>query len=132
VKGTTFLALRTEYLIRHRPHIKQGIQQFFYCCLCIRCRRNVFTKSLPSNDRGNIQAYRQQGYLISLFLFFLNKESKIIQFNFLCIYVLSSTANNNNSIQFIFIYLRANLTAQRPITKLARVSSKKQQQYIYK
>jgi hypothetical protein len=41
--------------------------------------------------------------------------------------------NNNNSIQFnsILIYLRANLTAQRPITKLARVRSKKQQ-YIYK
>jgi hypothetical protein len=36
-------------------------------------------------------------------------------------------------IQFnsILIYLRANLTAQRPITKLSRVRSKKQQQYIY-
>jgi hypothetical protein len=31
--------------------------------------------------------------------------------------------NNNNSIQFnsILVYLRANLTALRPITKLARV-----------
>jgi hypothetical protein len=37
---------------------------------------------------------------------------------------LCSTGNhNNNSIQFnsILVYLRANLTAQKPITKLARV-----------
>jgi hypothetical protein len=42
--------------------------------------------------------------------------------------------DDNNSIKFnsILIYLRANLTAQRPITKLAWVRSKKQQQYIYK
>jgi hypothetical protein len=46
----------------------------------------------------------------------------------------SSSSGNSSTIQFnsIHIYLRANLTAQRPITKLARVRSKKQQQYIYK
>jgi hypothetical protein len=39
-------------LIRHRPHGKWRIQQFFYCCVYIRYRGNVFTESLPSNDRG--------------------------------------------------------------------------------
>jgi hypothetical protein len=36
--------------------------------------------------------------------------------------------NNNNNNNSIRIYLRANLTAQRPITKLTRVRKKKQQQ----
>jgi hypothetical protein len=35
---------------------------------------------------------------------------------------ITTTNNNNNSI---LIYLRANLTAQKPITKLARERSKK-------
>jgi hypothetical protein len=39
-------------LIRHRPHWKQCVQQFFYCCVCIRYRGNVYTKPLPSKDRG--------------------------------------------------------------------------------
>jgi hypothetical protein len=36
---------------------------------------------------------------------------------------MSMFNNNNNSFQFnsIRVYLRANLTAQKPITKLARV-----------
>jgi hypothetical protein len=34
-------------------------------------------------------------------------------------------SNNNNSIQFSSIYLHADLTAQRPITKRARVEMKK-------
>jgi hypothetical protein len=38
-------------LIRHGPHRKRRIQTFFYCCMCICCRDNVFTKSLPSRDR---------------------------------------------------------------------------------
>jgi hypothetical protein len=38
-------------LIRHGPHRKQLVQQFFYCCMCIRCRGNVFTEPLPSSDR---------------------------------------------------------------------------------
>jgi hypothetical protein len=33
--------------------------------------------------------------------------------------------HNNNLVQFNSIYLRANLTAQRPITKRARVEKKK-------
>jgi hypothetical protein len=42
-------------LIRHGAHRKLGVQQFFYFCVCIRCRRNVFTEPLPSNDRGIYQ-----------------------------------------------------------------------------
>jgi hypothetical protein len=69
-------------LIRHGPHWKRRVQQFFYCCLCIRYRDNVsteplrnndgaiFTLPLPSNDRGDTQTHRQQRYPISLLLFF--------------------------------------------------------------
>jgi hypothetical protein len=39
-------------LIRHGTHRKRRIQQFFYCCVCIRYRSNVSTEPLPSNDRG--------------------------------------------------------------------------------
>jgi hypothetical protein len=51
-------------LIRHRPHWKRLIQQFFYCSVCISYSGNVstdpspsnyrgfFTESLPSNDKG--------------------------------------------------------------------------------
>jgi hypothetical protein len=34
-------------LIRHGPHRKRRIQQFFYCCVCIRYHGNVFTEPLP-------------------------------------------------------------------------------------
>jgi hypothetical protein len=37
-------------IIRHGPHRKRRVQQF--CCfMCIRCRCNIFTEPLPSNDR---------------------------------------------------------------------------------
>jgi hypothetical protein len=39
-------------LIWHGPHWKRRVQQFFYCCMCIRYRGNVSTEPLPSNDRG--------------------------------------------------------------------------------
>jgi hypothetical protein len=39
-------------LIRHGPHWKRRVQQFFSCCVCIRYRGNVSTEPLPSNDRG--------------------------------------------------------------------------------
>jgi hypothetical protein len=39
-------------LIRHGPHWKRRVQQFFYCCVCIRYRGNVSTEPLPSNDKG--------------------------------------------------------------------------------
>jgi hypothetical protein len=39
-------------LIRHGPHWKLRVQQFFYCCVCIRYRGNVSTEPLPSNYRG--------------------------------------------------------------------------------
>jgi hypothetical protein len=32
---------------------------FFYCCVCIRCRGNVFTEQLPSNDKGNTYCHIQ-------------------------------------------------------------------------
>jgi hypothetical protein len=56
-------------LIRHGPHRKRRVQQFFYCCVCIRGRDEVFIEGLPSNEccltviAGGIhtQAHRQQG-----------------------------------------------------------------------
>jgi hypothetical protein len=37
-------------LIRHGPHWKRLVQQF-YRCVCVRCRGNNFTEALPSNDK---------------------------------------------------------------------------------
>jgi hypothetical protein len=49
-------------MIRHGPRRKRRVQQFFYCCVCISCRGNVFTEPLPSNDRGiHIQTHRLMG-----------------------------------------------------------------------
>jgi hypothetical protein len=39
-------------VIRHEPYRKWRIQQFFYCCVCIRCSGNVFTGPLRGNNRG--------------------------------------------------------------------------------
>jgi hypothetical protein len=39
-------------LIRYDPHWKRRVQQFFYCCVCIRYRGNVSAEPLPSNIRG--------------------------------------------------------------------------------
>jgi 5-methylthioribose kinase len=36
-----------------RKHRKRRVQEFFYCCLCILCRGNVFTEPLTSNDEGD-------------------------------------------------------------------------------
>jgi hypothetical protein len=58
---TTFLMLKQEVLgrssrllslIRDGPHWKRRVQQFFYCCLCIRYRGSVSTEPLPSNYKG--------------------------------------------------------------------------------
>jgi hypothetical protein len=47
-------------LIRHGPHRKWRVLQF-YCCICIRCGGNVFTEPLRSNDRGiHIQTHRMR------------------------------------------------------------------------
>jgi hypothetical protein len=46
-----FLSLHIQCFIRHRPHKKHRVQQLFYCCVCIRCRGNVFIEPLPSNGR---------------------------------------------------------------------------------
>jgi hypothetical protein len=49
-------------LIRLGPRRKRRIQQFFYCFLCIRCRGNVFTEPLPSNDVGiHVQTHKLMG-----------------------------------------------------------------------
>jgi hypothetical protein len=39
-------------LIRHELHRKRRAQQFFYYCVYIRCRGNVYTEQLPRNNRG--------------------------------------------------------------------------------
>jgi hypothetical protein len=46
-----FFVLHTEHLIRHGPQRKHRVQQFFYCCMCILYRGNLFTEPLPSNDK---------------------------------------------------------------------------------
>jgi hypothetical protein len=38
-------------LIRHGPRWKRRVQQFFYRCMCIRYRGNVYAEPLPSNGR---------------------------------------------------------------------------------
>jgi hypothetical protein len=77
------------------------VQQFFYCCVCIRYSCKVSTEPLPSNDKGFLQnrslatirgflpsrclatiggytdTHRQQRDLISLLLFFQNKGSRL-------------------------------------------------------
>jgi hypothetical protein len=45
-----------EELIAYFPLIQHG-QQFFYCCVCIRCRGNDFTEPFPSNGTG-IHTYK--------------------------------------------------------------------------
>jgi hypothetical protein len=55
-----------EELIAYFPSIRQGshrkwrVQHFFYCWACIRCRSNIVTEPLPSNDKGiHIQTHGQ-------------------------------------------------------------------------
>jgi hypothetical protein len=55
---STLFSLHIEYLIRHGQHRKHRVQQFIYCCVCIRCRGKVFTEPLPSNNRGLTQTAR--------------------------------------------------------------------------
>jgi hypothetical protein len=63
-------------LLRHGLYRNCSVQLFFYSLVCIRCRGNVFTGSLPSNDWGYTDG--QQGDLINLLLFFQNKEYGLI------------------------------------------------------
>jgi hypothetical protein len=43
------------YLAAIRGHTDRStvtrVQQFFYCCVCIHCRGNIFAEPLPSNER---------------------------------------------------------------------------------
>jgi hypothetical protein len=45
-------------LISLAPRRKRGVQQLFYCCVCIYCHGNVFTKPLPSKDKGYTHRHR--------------------------------------------------------------------------
>jgi hypothetical protein len=72
-------------LIRHEAHRKRLVQQFLYCCPCIRCRGNMFTEPLPSDNRGVLytqthRTHTQQGDLVWLLLFFQNRESRVNNF----------------------------------------------------
>jgi hypothetical protein len=53
IKSKTFWEELIAYFpfVWHGPHRKRRVQ-FFYCCVCIRCRGNSFTELLPSNDLG--------------------------------------------------------------------------------
>jgi hypothetical protein len=43
-------------LIRYEPHRKRSVQQFFYCCVCIRCRGTCLpSPSLPTIGGGDTQ-----------------------------------------------------------------------------
>jgi hypothetical protein len=44
---------RLLFLIRHEPHRKRSVQQFFYCCMCIRRRGNDVAEQLPRNVMGH-------------------------------------------------------------------------------
>jgi hypothetical protein len=50
-------------------------------------------------------------------------SSVILSFSGITVPQEVNNSGKNNSIQFnsIFVYLRANLTAQKPVTKLARI-----------
>jgi hypothetical protein len=77
-----FLSLHNDYLIRHGSHRKHLLQQSYYS-MCIRYHGDMFTESLPINDRLlwlHCPAFRrwegtQSGDLISLIP--PNKESRL-------------------------------------------------------
>jgi hypothetical protein len=49
-------------LTPHGPHRKRRLRHSFYYFVCIRCRGNVLTKPLPSNDkRIHTQKHRLMG-----------------------------------------------------------------------
>jgi hypothetical protein len=66
-----FPSLHTAYLIRHGPHRKHRVRQF-YCFGCIRCRGKVFAEPLPSNNRARPRHADSR----VIFIFFQNKENK--------------------------------------------------------
>jgi hypothetical protein len=64
ISKTEFLLSMTisNFYGNYRPHSKGLVQQFFYCCVCIHCRSNVFTEPLPSNDmKIHIWTHRLMG-----------------------------------------------------------------------
>jgi hypothetical protein len=50
-------------LIQHGL-LRRRVEELFYCCVCIRCRSNVFTESLSSNSKEiHIQTQTDGRYL---------------------------------------------------------------------
>jgi hypothetical protein len=39
-------------MMQHGPRRKRLLQQFFSCCVCIHCHRNVYTETFPKNYKG--------------------------------------------------------------------------------
>lgn len=51
---------------QHGLHKKHCFQQYFYSCVCIPCRANVFTEPLSSNDGGyTVSMVNSQALFIS-------------------------------------------------------------------
>jgi hypothetical protein len=83
----------------HEPNIKRRVQQFFYCCMCIRFRGNVLqgrclaksgccvvTELLLSNDRrGHTYRYTKSKvshkptFIFSLFSLFWKHNRRLIK-----------------------------------------------------
>jgi hypothetical protein len=50
----TSILVHFEYPMEQERHRKHSIQQFLYCCECIRACGNVFTETMPNNvTRGH-------------------------------------------------------------------------------
>jgi hypothetical protein len=74
--GKTNCLLSLHYILSiwwHALLRKHSVQQFSYCCVCIRCLSDVFIEPLPSNDRGG-GGHRQLGNHISLLSFFQTRK----------------------------------------------------------
>jgi hypothetical protein len=63
---STFLSLRIEVWPRQRAHRRHHVQQFFYCCVCVRCRGRMFAEPLPSN--GRLFWLRYSGFQASCYI----------------------------------------------------------------
>jgi hypothetical protein len=58
---------RTNRLISFRTtRTARRVQQLFYCCVCIRCRRNVYSEPLSSNDLEDKHTDRLMGGIYGL------------------------------------------------------------------
>lgn len=67
------LSLHTKYLIGNGLHGKHRVQQF-YGCVCIRCRGNMLTESLPCRSSEDTQ---RTMWSRKLTFIFENEESRL-------------------------------------------------------